>query len=80
MMNKYLKLIICIFFDIIDLTLGSIPIIGTIIDIIQLSLSLWFFGVLGFLDSWELIMPIDIIDGFIPSMTLLWIYKETKWA
>ena len=66
-----IKLGISIIWDIFDFTVGRVPVIGTLIDIIGgfLATALW--GKLGVLAFWEVIDITDQLEAFVPSLTII---------
>jgi len=76
------KLIFCMFYDFaIDLTIGSIPVVDTFIDVLGIVIAYSFYGAEGLLVSWELIEITGQIDRFVPSLTIVGIadlFREVK--
>jgi hypothetical protein len=66
------KLIVCIFYDIFDFTLGRalflLPFSGEIVGCIFANAM---FGSGGFLYALEALDPTEQIDGFVPTATLI---------
>lgn len=79
-MNKMnlIKLGISVIWDIFDFTIGRVPGIGTLIDIIGgfLATALW--GKLGVLAFWEVIDITDQLEAFVPSLTIIGIISIIK--
>ncbi|MGC1494732.1 MAG: hypothetical protein WA790_02915 [Sulfitobacter sp.] len=67
-----LKLIICIFVDLFDFTIGrllfAIPFSG---EIIGIAVAYALFGKIAFLYAAEMLDPTEQLDGFIPTATLI---------
>lgn len=70
------KLIIAIAYDGLDFLFGWIPIAGTLMDLLGTALAVLLFGTKGLIYFWEVIAfgPGNVIDAFIPTMTLLAIW------
>ncbi|MBT3323840.1 hypothetical protein HN681_00490 [archaeon] len=69
-LNTSLKFIISIVFDLVDLTLGRIPVFGTAFDVVGGLLGIWLWGTPGALQFLEIIDFTDQIDSFIPTLTI----------
>ena len=69
-LNTSLKFIISIVFDLVDLTLGRIPVFGTAFDVVGGLLGIWLWGTPGALQFIEIIDFTDQIDSFIPTLTI----------
>ena len=79
-LNIWVALIISLIIDGIDFTLGRIPLLGTVFDIITTIISVKLYGISGIINVWEVFDITDQIDGFVPTMTILWlinIFKKT---
>jgi hypothetical protein len=72
---QWWKFLIAVVFDTIDFSLGRIPILGTVVDIVGTALSLWLWGPIGLIAGWEIGDFTDQVDGFVPSVTILGIVK-----
>lgn len=70
-MPTWLKFTISAFWDILDLTIGRIPIFGSFFDIAGglLAIALW--GVEGIIVFWEMLDVTDQLDSFIPTVTAI---------
>ncbi|MEM6538967.1 MAG: hypothetical protein AAF668_14710 [Pseudomonadota bacterium] len=64
-------LAVCIAVDLLDLFLGWFLGLGALADAIQTVVAVWLFGPTGLIAIWELAFPIDFLDGFVPTLTLL---------
>lgn len=71
-----IKLLGCIAFDIIDFFI-RVPGIGSLFDLIGIVVAYYLIGPLGILYAWELLDVTDQIDGFIPTMTILYIMSKS---
>lgn len=76
--QNIIKLIVSICFDVLDFFIGRIPILGTFFDIAGtiLGYSLW--GKAGLLQGLEIIDITDQLDSFIPTLTIIGLYKIFK--
>jgi hypothetical protein len=70
------KLLFAIIFDAADCLIGRIPLFGTVFDILGVYLTFVLCGPLGITYAWEIIDITDQIDGFIPTMTLLYLISS----
>lgn len=64
----WLKFIIAIIYDVVDLV--SIPGLGTLYDIIGVPLGFALWGPVGLANAWEIVDPADAMDRFVPTMTM----------
>ncbi len=71
-----IKLIGCVAFDTIDFFV-RIPGLGSIYDLIGIPVAYYLVGPLGILYAWELLDITDQLDGFIPTMTILYIMSKS---
>lgn len=62
---------ICLAVDAIDLVVGSVLGLGAVADVLQTVVAVWLFGFVGLVSLWELAVPIDVLDGFAPTLTIL---------
>ncbi len=70
------KMLVSIFYDIlIDNTIGRLPIIGTIADIGAAAMGFLLWGFPGTKQLWEVLDFSDQIDGFVPTLTIIGIFK-----
>jgi len=67
----WLKFSISIIWDILDLTIGRIPIFGSFFDLVGGILAIILWGYEGILAFWELIDVTDQADAFIPTTTII---------
>ena len=75
-MNPWLwRFAVAIVLDIIDMTLGRIPVIGTVWDVIMTAAGFWLWRRVGLFAGWEIIDITDQFDGFVPSLTIAGIVK-----
>ena len=65
-------------FDIIDGTIGRIPGLGTLLDIFGVYLAYQMCGPLGIAYAWEIIDLTDQLDGFVPTLTLLYLISPKE--
>ncbi|MBI1366685.1 MAG: hypothetical protein GC153_12110 [Alphaproteobacteria bacterium] len=65
------KLVIAVFLDLLDFSLGRIIGYGTILDVAFAAIAFLLWGPIGLLQLWEALDPTDQIDGFVPTMTLI---------
>jgi len=65
------RIFFSIVYDFLDLTIGRIPIFGTVFDIAGMFLGVVLWGVPGLLQGWELLDITDQFDGFIPTLTIV---------
>ena len=77
-MQKWVKYVISISYDILDFTIGRIPIFGTLFDVIGgiLAINLW--GSVGAIQFLEVLDPTDQIDSLIPALTIAGLLSEMK--
>lgn len=71
MTSDVVKLVIAVFLDILDFTIGRIPGFEIGFDLLLgvVAIALW--GWPGLFAFWELADPTGQIDGFAPTMTLI---------
>lgn len=65
------KLIIAVALDVIDFTVGRIIGAGTVLDLVYAIIAVLLWGPAGLIALWELADPSEVIDGFVPTMTLI---------
>lgn len=70
----YLRLALSVVIDLFDLTLGRIPIFGTVTEGVTTVVLMALWGPAGLLNLWELIDFTDQADSFIPTATLIALY------
>lgn len=73
----FLKFLAALIFDVFDFTVGRVPAVGIVVDIIGAFFSLFLWGPLGLAAFLELLDPTEQIDGFIPTVTLIGILATT---
>ena len=70
-----LKFAIAIIWDILDFAVLHTPplppFLGTITDFISIPLAIALWGEEGLLASWELLDPTEIVDSFVPTLTII---------
>jgi len=66
----------CIAFDVIDFFV-RIPGLGTIFDLVGIPVAYYLVGPMGIAYAWELLDITDQLDGFIPTMTILYIISKS---
>ena len=71
-----IRFFLCIIFDIIDFFV-RIPGLGTLYDLIGIPVAYYLVGPLGIFYAWELLDITDQLDGFIPTMTILYIISKS---
>ncbi len=71
-----IRLFGCIAFDILDFFV-RIPGLGSLFDLIGIPVAYYLVGSMGILYAWELLDITDQIDGFIPTMTILYIMSKS---
>jgi hypothetical protein len=70
----FIRLAFSIVIDLFDLTLGRIPIFGTVTDGVGTLVLVAMWGPAGLINLWELVEITDQIDSFIPTATLVALY------
>ncbi len=77
----FLKFLISIIFDGFDFVMIPISqatiIVGVIIDLFGILLAVKLWGNAGYIAAWE-VLPFDIIDGFVPSVTIVGLISTIK--
>jgi len=71
-----IRLFLCIIFDVIDFFV-RIPGLGTLFDLVGIPVAYYFIGPFGIAYAWELLDITDQLDGFIPTMTILYIIAKS---
>lgn len=74
----FLRLAFSVLIDVLDFTLGRIPIFGTITDGVGAAVLFLLWGKVGLAYAWEVLDVTDQIDGFIPTATLISLYVGWK--
>ena len=72
--SYFLKLAFSVLIDVLDFTLGRIPVFGTVTDGVGTLVLYLLWGPAGLVNAWEVIDVTDQIDGFIPTATLIALY------
>jgi hypothetical protein len=68
----FLKLAVCVAYDLFDMTIGRIMIFTPFVgEIIGCCLCCMMFGVGGLLYGLEALDPTEALDGFVPTATLI---------
>jgi hypothetical protein len=70
----FLRLAFSVVIDLFDLTLGRIPVFGTVTDGVGTVVLFAMWGPAGLVNLWELVDVTDQADGFIPTATLVALY------
>ena len=70
----FLRLALSVVIDLFELTLGRIPIFGTVTEGVSTVVLLALWGPAGLLNLWELLDITDQADSFIPTATLIALY------
>ncbi|MEN6378733.1 MAG: hypothetical protein ABFD15_04025 [Methanofastidiosum sp.] len=71
-----IRFFLCIIFDIIDFFV-RIPGLGTLFDLVGIPVAYYLIGPMGIFYAWELLDITDQLDGFIPTMTILYIISKS---
>jgi len=77
-LNNITKIVISIIYDVLDFTIGRIPVLGMLWDLLGTMLGWWLWGVWGLGQVWEVGEFTDQIDGFIPTLTIVGLLKTNK--
>lgn len=70
----FLRLAFSIVIDLLDFTLGRIPLFGTVTDGVGTVVLFALWGKVGLAYAWEVVDFTDQFDGFIPTATLIGLY------
>ncbi len=70
----FLKLAFSVLIDVLDFSLGRIPIFGTVTDGVGTLVLYAMWGPAGLVNAWELVDVTDQADAFIPTATLVALY------
>lgn len=62
------KFAISIVYDVVDFF--SVPVFGTMYDVVGIPLGLALWGPIGLINTWEVFDPLDATDRFVPTMTI----------
>lgn len=72
MRSDVVKLALAVLLDILDFSaLSMMPGTGMITDVIMGAIAFVLWGPVGLLAFWEALNPIEPVDAFIPTMTLI---------
>jgi hypothetical protein len=74
----YLRLALSVAIDLFDLTLGRIPIFGSVTEGVGTIVLVALWGPAGLVNLWELFDLTDQADSFIPTATLVALYVGWK--
>lgn len=72
------KIAISIVWDLLDFTIGRIPVFGTLFDVAGTILAITLYGKKGILAAVEILDIGDQLDAHLPSLTLLGLYELWK--
>ena len=67
----WFRFLIAIIWDILDLTIGRVPIFGSFFDFCGGVLAIILWGYEGILAFWELMDVTDQVDSFFPTTTII---------
>lgn len=70
----FLRLAFSVLIDLLDFTLGRIPIYGSVTDGVSTVVLTALWGRAGLLNLWELLDVTEQFDAFIPTATLVALY------
>lgn len=70
----FLRLALSVVIDLFDLTLGRIPIFGSVTEGVGTIVLVAIWGPVGLIYLWELVDLTDQADSFIPTATLVALY------
>lgn len=65
------KLVLAVMLDVIDFTVGRIPGLEIVVDVILGVAAVAMWGWPGVFAFWEIADPTGQIDGFVPTMTMI---------
>lgn len=74
----FIRLGVSIAIDLLNFTIGRVPIIGSVEDLAGIALLTWMWGPVGLFSLWELGDVTEQIDGFVPSATLIALFVGYK--
>jgi hypothetical protein len=72
--SYFLRLAFSVVIDLFDLTLGRVPIFGSVTEGVGTIVLYALWGPAGLLNLWELVDFTDQADSFIPTATLIALY------
>ena len=67
----YIRLAICIVVDLLDATIGRLPMTGSLGEGFTVPIMYLLWGPIGLAYGWELVDVLDQLDGFVPTATLI---------
>lgn len=70
----FLRLAFSVVIDLLDLTLGRIPVFGTVTEGVGTVVLLGLWGPAGLVNLWELVDFTEQADAFVPTATLIALY------
>lgn len=70
----YLRLAVSVAIDLLDFTLGHVPVVGSVEDGLGTAVLYLLWGPVGLVNLWELAEVTDQFDAFIPTATLIALY------
>lgn len=70
----YWRLALSVAIDVMDFTMGRIPIFGTVTDGVGTLVLYLLWGPAALVNLWEVADVTDFVDGFIPTATLVALY------
>lgn len=62
------KFAIAIIYDVLDFF--SVPMLGSLYDVVGIPLGVALWGPWGLAQAWEVLDPTDVVDRFVPTMTI----------
>ncbi|MEM8935328.1 MAG: hypothetical protein AAGC77_02850 [Pseudomonadota bacterium] len=65
------KLAICVALDVADFTIGRVPGLEVLVDLVLGAAAVMMWGWPGLFAFWEVFDPTGQVDAFVPTMTLL---------
>ncbi len=74
----YFRLALSVVIDLFDLTLGRIPVFGSVTEGVGTIVLVALWGPAGLLNLWELVDFTDQADSFVPTATLVALYVGWK--
>ncbi|MEZ6022392.1 MAG: hypothetical protein R3C16_03025 [Hyphomonadaceae bacterium] len=74
----FVRLALSVIIDVFDLTLGRIPIFGSVTEGVGTVVLFGLWGPAGLVNAWELLDVTDQADSFIPTATLIALYVGWK--
>ncbi len=74
----FIRLALSVVIDLFDLTLGRIPVFGTVTEGVGTIVLVGLWGPAGLVNLWELVDFTDQADSFVPTATLVALYVGWK--